>query len=424
MLVKLKKALSQIKPTEMQREKIYGDILDKLERLSEGPPEKKKETNIFMKKRKMITSAAAAAAAIAVVGGTVYAVSPEVRETVNEFLGINRQSTEEYYEIQNAWGNSSAGIEVIGDALTVTENDFTEFAEGIRAKLVSVVNNGTSAELILEFEFDEPVKNYEYILEDVSISAFPKYVPSYSYGLLNASEGNKVYETVRLDDIKNIPEDMTVTIEIKTLDKANSKGMHDTDETCADDPSVKIHGNFSADFKIGTPIKSYSANIEPAEISWTHYRMGGETARMEITALKYSPKKISVDLRMLEDCLFIHNDDFGETQYFNNTQMFCDGIMGDKKAMPLKLKMSDGSLRDVLYSDVSSNAVNNTDKNTVVTHMDRIKASWDIYSDKPTTVTFQLAGIVDYTDVEAIVFCGKEIPITEKDFGTSLDFTE
>ncbi|MDE6745540.1 MAG: hypothetical protein K2J72_02750 [Oscillospiraceae bacterium] len=380
------------------------------------PSKNEKETVFVMKKRKIITSMAAAAAAVVIVGGTVYAASPEVREAVNNILGINRQSTEEYYEIQNAWGNSSAGIEVIGNALTVTENDFTEFAEGIRAKLVSVVNNGTSAELILEFEFDEPVKNYEYILEDVSISAFPKYVPSYSYGLLNVTEGNKVYETVRLDYIESIPEDMTITIEIKTLDKANSKGMHDTDETCADDPSVKIHGNFSADFKIGTPIKPYSVNVESAEISWTHYRMGGETAHMEISGLKYSPKEISVDLRMLEDCLVIYSDDIGGLQYFNNTQMFCDGIMGDKEAVPLKLKMSDGSLRDVLYYNVNSYAVNDIDKNTLVTDMDWIKASWDIYSDKPTTVTFEIAGIIDYTDVEAIVFCGVEIPVTEKKF--------
>lgn len=417
--------MSQIRPTEEQKEKIYGDILNKL---SERPLEKeKKETKIVMKRRKIITSAAAAAAAVVIAGGSVYAVSPEVREAVNNILGINRQSTEEYYEIQNAWGNSSAGIEVIGDALTVTENDFTEFAEGIRAKLVSVVNNGTSAELILEFEFDEPVKDYEYILEDVSISAFPKYLPSYSYGLLNATEGNKVYETVRLDDIENIPKDMTITIEVKTLDKANSKGMHDTDETCADDPSVKIHGNFSADFKIGTPIKPYSASVEPAEISWTHYRMGGETAHMEISGLKYSPKEISVDLRMLEDCLVIHNGEYGGVQYFNNTQMFCDGIMGDNKAipaMPLKLKMSDGSLRDVLYYNVDSNAVNDIDKNTLVTDMDWIKASWDIYSDKPATVTFEIAGIVDYTDVEAIVFCGKEFPITERDFGINAALSE
>lgn len=417
--MRLKRALSQIRPTGNQREKIYGDILDKLEKLPEDTPEKEKETRFIMKKGKIFTSMAAALAAVVIVGGTVYAASPEVREAVNNILGINRQSTEEYYEIQNAWGNSSAGIEVIGDALTVTENDFTEFAEGIRAKLVSVVNCGSFAEVLLEFEFDEPVKDYEYALEDVSISAFPKYLPSYSYGLLNATEGNKVYETIRLDDIKNIPKDMTITIEIKTLDKANSKGMHYTDEIRADDPSVKIHGNFSADFKIGTPIKPYSANVEPAEISWTHYRMGGETARMEITALKYSPKEISVDLRMLEDCLVIHNDEYGGVQYFNNTQMFCDGIMGDNKAipaMPLKLKMSDGSLRDVLYYNVNSNAVNDIDKNTLVTDMDWIKASWDIYSDKPTTVTFEIAGIVDYTDVEAIVFCGLEIPITEKEF--------
>lgn len=418
--MKLKGALSQIRPTEEQREKIYGDILNKL---SERPPEKeKKETNIVMKRRKIITSVVAAAAAVAIAGGSVYAVSPEVREAVNNILGINRQSTEEYYEIQNAWGNSSAGIEVIEDALTVTENDFTEFAEGIRAKLVSVVNCGTSVELIVEFEFDDDIKKGEYVIFDTEIKgASPEYPIGYSGGGIDVSDSGKAYTSFLLNDTESIPEDHVMTLEITSLDKANSQNIHNTSEAYADDPSVKIYGHFSADFTVGTPIKPYSVNVEPEEITWTHPHMGGETAHMEISGLKYSPKEISVDLRMVEDCLVDCEFEHGGAQYFNSIVMFTDGItgLGGSEFNPLKFKMSDGSLKDSQYYNFTSDAVFDIDKSTFTTDLDWIKASQDIYSDKPTAVTFQLLGIMDYTDVEAIVFCGKEIPITEKDFGTS-----
>ena len=368
-------------------------------------------------KMKMSFSIAAAAAVVIVAGSTVYAASPEVRETVNNFLGINREAAQDYYKSFNIENSENVtNADIIEKSFNVTDSDFTDFTDGIHTKLVSVVNSGSFAEVLLEFEFDEPVKDGEYALGDVNISAYPKYLPSYTLTQLTVSDSGKIYGTVRLNEIKNVPKNMTITMEIKALDKANSKGIHYTGRNCTDDPSVKIYGNFSTDFTLGTPIKPYSINVEPTEISWTHYGMGGETARMEITALKYSPKEISVYLRMLDDCLVIHNDDFGGVQYFNNTQMFFDGIMGDKKAMPIKLKMSDGSLRYILYSDVISNAVNDINKNTLVTDMDWIKASWDIYSDKPTDVTFQLSGIIDYTDVEAIIFCDLEIPITEKDF--------
>lgn len=59
--MRLKRALSQIRPTGNQREKIYGDILDKLEKLPEETPEKEKETRFIMKKGKIIISAAACA---------------------------------------------------------------------------------------------------------------------------------------------------------------------------------------------------------------------------------------------------------------------------------------------------------------------------------------------------------------------------
>ena len=384
---------------------------------SDNQSKNEKETRFVMKKRKIITSVAAAAVAVVIAGGTVYATSSEVREIVNSILGINMKTTQDYYEVFDVDGSENeANAKIIQNDFNVTENDFIDFTDGIRTKLVSVVNSGSFAEVLLEFEFDEPIEDGEYTFDDVSISAYPKYLPGYTCSALTVSESGKIYGTVRLKDIENIPEDMIMTMEIKAINKTNSDDNHITDETYADDASVEIRGNFSVDFALGTPIKPHSANVEPAEISWTHPRMGGETARMEITALKYSPKEISVDLRMLEDCLVIHNDEYGWAQYFNNSDMFSDGIMGYKNAMPLKLKMSDGSLKDIWYYNVSSNAVNNANKNTLVTDMDLIKTSWDIYSDKPTTVTFELASIMDYTDVEAIVFCGEEFHITDKNF--------
>lgn len=325
----------------------------------------------------------------------------------------NKKSVDDYY---SAYGNGST--DELGDSLYVTDNDFTDFTDGIRAKLVSVVNSGNFAEVIVEFEFDKPIKDGEYALEDVIISAPPEYPFGYSCGFLTVTDSGKIYGTVQLNEINNIPEDLKMTMEIKTLDKANSQNVHNTDETYGDDQSVKVYGNFSANFALGTPIKPHYANVEPAEISWTHPRMGGETAHMEISGLKYSPKEITVDLRMLEDCLVIYNDEHGGAQYFNCTAMFTNGIigLGENEFNPIKFKMSDGSLKYAQYYNFSSNAVIDIDKNTLITTMDWIKASQDIYTDKPTAVTFELAGIMDYTDVEAIVFCGLEIPITEKEF--------
>lgn len=62
--MKLDRALSQIRPNERQRKKIYGDILDKL---SEEASDVKKETRFFMKKRKLFMSAALCA--IILIGG-------------------------------------------------------------------------------------------------------------------------------------------------------------------------------------------------------------------------------------------------------------------------------------------------------------------------------------------------------------------
>lgn len=379
--------------------------------------EVKNRRSIKMKKnfkiKKITAVCAAAVAAVVIVGGTVYAASPEVRETVNNILGINREAAQDYYDIYDIEDNSKVtDIDIIGNALTVTENDFTEFAPGIRAKLVSVVNSGNFAEVLLEFEFDEPVKDVEYTIDDMSISAFPKYISSYTYGFLTVSNSDKIYSSIRLNDIRNVAENMPITMEIKCLDKANGKGMHSTDETYTDDASVKIYGNFSANIVLGKAIKSKTASIEPREINWSTSLMGEAQAHMDVTALKYSPKSISFDLRMLEDCLVMYEDANGGEQYLNNnTAMFSIESYGGSET-PIKLKMSDGTLKDVWYSDVISNAVNDIDKNTLLTDMDWIMASWDIPSDKPATVTFMLSGIMDYSDVEAIVFCGEEFPIS------------
>ncbi|MDE6595963.1 MAG: hypothetical protein K2K44_08135, partial [Oscillospiraceae bacterium] len=278
--------MSQIKPSEGQREKIYGDILDKL---SEEPPEEEKETRFIVKKRKILTSVAAALAAVVIVGGTVYAASPEVRETVNNILGINRQSTQEFYEIQNAWGNNAtetAGINAIEDGVTVTENDFTEFADGIRTKLVSVTNTGTSVELLLEFDFDEPVTAVEYAIEYLHFKV-PKEVEeqTYSYGLgsLKASDNGRIYGEVSLD-FTEISEGETITLELNSLSYCPLGVPIENTKI--------IEGNYSTDFVIGSPVKSYSANIEPTEISWTQPYMGDAVAKMELSGLSYSPKNI------------------------------------------------------------------------------------------------------------------------------------
>lgn len=608
--MRLKKALSQIKPAEGQREKIYGDILDKLEKLSEEPPEEEKETKFVMKKRKFFMSAAAALAAVVIVGGTVYAASPEVREMVRQVITVNpipqypvegfnmlseigtmlpknsvqfedfpfafetvyavnaektgensyavekiaygngyvivlrnedgsgfyyeegqqgtvniiadlssdfafdegelsevgyifdgkatslfngrigeegvavdftaetageyefyiinycaglqnyksitvenRKSAEEYYEIKNAEGNNTAGFKAIEDGVTVTENNFTEFAEGIRTKLVSVTNTGTSVELLLEFDFDEPVTAVEYAIEylhfKVPEAVLREQLYYYGCGSLKASDNGRIYGEVSLDFTEYIPEGVTITLELNSLSYC-PLGVPIENEKI-------IEGNYSTDFVIGSPVKSYSANIEPTEISWTQPNMGDAAAKMELSGLSYSPKNIRVDLRMLEDCLVDYEFDpeakYGTANYLNSTEMFFDGGKGKgSKFDPIKFKMSDGTLKDVQYSGVHSDAVMEfdisefetetaaTDENSpVVTtvrsdetaetpsprkNYDRVKMTQDIPNDRSAAVIFEFWGIMDYTDVEAIVFCGVEIPITEKNFGTDAGLSE
>ncbi|MDE6709461.1 MAG: hypothetical protein K2J76_03105 [Oscillospiraceae bacterium] len=598
--MRLKKALSQIKPSEGQREKIYGDILDKLEKFSEEPPEEEKETRVVMKKRKILTSAIAALAAVVIVGGTVYAASPEVREMVRQVITINpipqcpvegfsmlseigtmlpknsvqfedfpfefetvyavnaektgensyavnniaygngyvivlcnedssgfyfeqgqqgtvnivadlssefafdegelsevgyifdgkaaslfngrigedgvavdftaettgeyefyiinycaglqnyksitvenRKSTEEYYEIKHAWGDNAmetAGIEAVKDGVTVTENDFTEFAEGIRTKLVSVTNTGTFVELLLEFDFDEPDKAESYAIDYLHFTV-PEDVreQTYSYGCgsLTVSDNGRIYGEVTMDFPRYIPEGKTITLELNSLSYC-PLGVPIENKKI-------IEGYYSTDFVIGSPVKSYSANIEPTEISWTQPYMGDAVAKMELSGLSYSPKNVRVDLRMLEDCFVDYDIGYIQAKYFNCTSMFYEHTDGSE-FIPIKFKMSDGTLKDVQYSGVHSDAIMEFDmsefetdvnvpdenspavttvrsdektetKTSAVPKSDNlVRITQDIPNDRPATITFEFWGIMDYTDVEAIVFCGKEIPITEKEF--------
>lgn len=65
--MRLNKALSQIRPNDGQRVKIYSDVLEKLERTSEETFEAGKEKRFVMKKRNIIMSAAACA--VVLIGG-------------------------------------------------------------------------------------------------------------------------------------------------------------------------------------------------------------------------------------------------------------------------------------------------------------------------------------------------------------------
>ncbi|MDE5858958.1 MAG: hypothetical protein K2H23_00980, partial [Oscillospiraceae bacterium] len=260
----------------------------------------------------------------------------------------NRKSAEEYYEIKNAEGNNTADFKAIEDGVNVTENDFTEFAEGIRAKLVSVTNTGTSVELLLEFDFDEPVTAVEYAIEYLHFKV-PKEVEeqTYSYGLgsLKASDNGRIYGEVSLD-FTEIPEGETITLELNSLSYCPLGVPIENTKI--------IEGNYSTDFVIGSPVKSYSANIEPTKISWTQPYMGDAVAKMELSGLSYSPKNIKVDLRMLNDCLVDFEFDpeakYGTANYLNSTEMFFDGGKGKGSEFdPIKFKMSDGTLKDVRY---------------------------------------------------------------------------
>ncbi len=433
--MKLKEALSQIRPTDEQSEKIYGDILNKL---SEVPPKEKEETNAVMKKRKIVMSVIAAAAAVVIAGGSVYAVSPDVREAVKNLLGINRTSVNDYYEIaknideidpnqplpqadetaaENTKTNDTgiSKADILGDSLTVTENDYKEFSEGVYVKLIGAVNCGDYAEILTEWRFDDPCIYGEYSLSDFNISTFPGYISHFGGGGGLYPDDHRMLNSVTVYFSKDIPEDMKFTMEVTSLYKSDSEN------------SIDIDGYFSADFTIGKPIRSCTIDMEPTKISWSHPYMMGAVAEMEMSGISYSPKAVKINLRMLNNCIVKWH---GYRNYYNSTSMFChfggdSQHILDYKTDPddyiaLKFKMSDGTLKCANFSGAHSDR-NIIDTDTVINDdEDWDIASNDIPRDKPAVVTFSMEDVVDYTNVEAIVFCGKEIPITEKDFGLEL----
>ena len=75
----------------------------------------------------------------------------------------------------------------------------------------------------------------------------------------------------------------------------------------------------------------------------------------------------------------------------------CDSI-------PLKFKMSDGSIVDAKYTNATVTEPAYSNKQEQVT--------MDFTTDKVNDVYFEFPGIMDYSGVEAVIFCGYEIPIS------------
>ena len=158
--MKLKNALAEISPDDRQKEKMFSAVGKKLAAESDGKDAK-------MKKSKIAVIAAASVGAFLAVSGTAYAVSPEAREVIDDILGINRKSVNEYYEV---YGNDSTDVDLLGTALQITEEDGSKpFADGISAKITSVLNYGTGVELTVEFTFDEPIVGQIYNCVDITI---------------------------------------------------------------------------------------------------------------------------------------------------------------------------------------------------------------------------------------------------------------
>lgn len=179
-------------------------------------------------------------------------------------------------------------------------------------------------------------------------------------------------------------------------------------------------------YSLDIPVKPASAVIQPTEITWTQPYMNGATAEMMITGIRYSPEIIEVDLQMLSDCIVKTTVNDEQIEYLNNVRMFSDkGNTANKydcddmkdEFIPLKLKMDDGTLKNVCFTNVSTDLIAVMPANSETeTFEDYLEPTANIPSDYPAVVKFDLHEIIDYTDVEAIVFCGYEIPINVKDF--------
>lgn len=123
--MRLKRALSQIRPTGDQREKIYGDILEKLEKLSEEPSKRGKE-KFVMKKEKIIMSAAACA--LILIGGiTVSAANfGWGHKLFGNTAAIIEQNIDDYsVEIGNVQVENAEGVPynfTVGDVISDGES--------------------------------------------------------------------------------------------------------------------------------------------------------------------------------------------------------------------------------------------------------------------------------------------------------------
>lgn len=410
--MKLKNALDKISPDGAQRERIYTAIEDKLSAKSDG------KDKIMKNNKKITVSIISAAAVVCMIGGTAYAVSPDVRDIVKDILGINRESVGTYYE---EFGNDVTDLALIDEGLQITEEDGSaEFAEGIRVKMVGILNTGHSADVILEFTFDEPEYSGVYYLDKLSIVP-ENNIYQFSYGFGGGMEirnNGKGYINIELNNIDQIPPDEILKLRMTSISRNDPESPNNT---------KVISGDYSTEFTLGKPMGCYNVDFEPVQVSWTTSEMFGQVAKMEISRISYSPKEISVGIRMVEDCTVDGDNGVTAAKYTNNAAMFCsvEGFMqmwqqaspGDPDYMectdiPLKFKMSDGSVRCAKYTTASVVEL----AYSYIPENKEDAVLLDFSTDKVNDVYFYLADIVDYADVDAIIFCGHEIPITEKSF--------
>lgn len=133
--MRLKRALSQIKPSEGQREKMYGDILDKLEKLPEDTHEK--ETRFIMKKGKILTSIAACTLVL-ICGITVSAANfGWARKLFGNTASIVERNIDDYsVEIGNVQIKNAEGVPynfTVGDVISDGESIyFNLLVEGMK----------------------------------------------------------------------------------------------------------------------------------------------------------------------------------------------------------------------------------------------------------------------------------------------------
>lgn len=395
-LMKLKNALAEISPDDRQKEKMFCAVEKKLAAESDGKDAK-------MKKSKIAAIAAACVGAFLAVSGTAYAVSPEAREIIDDILGINRKSVDEYYEV---YGNDSTDVDLLGTALQITEEDGQKpFAEGISSKITSVLNYGTGVELTVEFTFDEPIAGQIYNCVNITIEG-GEGLSGWSWSPMDVREDGKAFMRINMDKFEEDPTEQQLTVTLTDIVPMGDTGL---------DYDRIINGEYTAEFTVGEAIQTKTIELEPAHISWTTEEMFGAVAEMEISRITISPKTVGIGIRMLEDCVVEGKNDTCASSYTNGACMFITGeglaymwLPEEDKplcdSIPLKFKMSDGSIVDAKYTNATVTEPAYSNKQEQVT--------MDFTTDKVNDVYFEFPGIMDYSGVEAVIFCGYEIPIS------------